>query len=119
MLEKYAKYSEKIKKFKEEIYFYCDCNNESEALFPAFVNLWPENTGEKRCLSGKDLAILTSSILNGLVEKGVLELMPNYEESHSPYPLYKIKAHENLMKYDAVTEKKMELIKILNEYRKV
>lgn len=118
MREKYTVYSKKIEKFKEEIYFYCDYNQELEVLFPAFVNLWPENTGEKRCLSGKDLAIITSDILQELVNRRILVVIAKKEEFQNPYTLYKIDKHENLMKYNSLIERKMELIQMVNAYKK-
>jgi hypothetical protein len=114
MRKDYAEYSKKIEKFKEEIYFYCDYNINSEVLFPAFVNLWPENSGQERSLCGKDLAIITSSILQELVAKEVLTVIPKNADFQNPYALYKIEKHENLMKYNPLIEKKMELIKLLN-----
>ncbi|MGY4884519.1 MAG: hypothetical protein ACP5NZ_02985 [Nanobdellota archaeon] len=110
----YSKYSKTIEKFKKEIYFYCDYNINSEVLFPAFVNLWPENVGQNRCLSGKDLAIVTSDILQELVDKGVLIVISKDERSHNPYALYKIQEHKNLMKYNPFIEKKIEIINLLN-----
>jgi hypothetical protein len=114
MRKGYAEYSKKIEKFKEEIYFYCDYNVSSNVLFPAFVNLWPENSGQNVSLSKKDLAIITSKILWELVNKGILIEMPKDDKSHNPYGLYKILPHENMMKYNPFIEKKMELIKLLN-----
>jgi hypothetical protein len=118
MRKDYSEYSKKIEKFKEAIYFYCDYNIGSNVLFPAFVNLWPENSGQNVSLSKKDLAIITSSILYGLEKRedndGFLFEIPKDEESHNPYALYKILPHENLMKYNPFIEKKMELIRLLN-----
>lgn len=110
----YSKYSKKIEKFKEEIYFYCDYNINSEVLFPAFVNLWPENIGQNRSLSGKDLAIIASDILRRLVDKGVLIVIPKGEGFHNPYTLYKVQEHDSLMEYNRFFQKKIEIINLLN-----
>jgi hypothetical protein len=97
---------EKIEKFKEEIYFYCDCNAVcSESLFPVFRDLWPES--EEISISRKDLTTLTSHILNDLIDKGVLEI--NRSRNNSIYAFYKILPHEPLINYSSFIDKKREL----------
>jgi hypothetical protein len=105
----YSEFSEEIKKFKEEIYFYCDYNLDCKVLFPLFVSLWPEKDGglEEKDISRKDLAVLTSHILNDLTERGVLEIVD--KNALNGYAFYKILPHKDLVDHISFIDKKRGL----------
>ncbi len=79
--------------FKEEIYKYCDNNIGKSCLFPGFAFLWPLR---KEKIIPKNLAILTSKIINDLIEKKVLIEVPKKEGN--VYGMYKVLPHEKLTK---------------------
>jgi len=84
---------EYIEELKNRIYEYCDNNIKGKILFTAFTNLWFENHD----ISPKDLASLTSKIINSLIKKGVLKEVPKPKNSDVPYGMYKILPHERLI----------------------
>jgi hypothetical protein len=94
--------------FVRGIYTYCDKHVGEKALFPVFTNFWDEN-GEAEHVSRRDLAILTSKIICKLLERKVFVEIPKDTKFHTPYGLYKILPHENLMRYDELFEKKSQL----------
>lgn len=103
MQKEYDDSSKEIRKFKEKIFFYCDsCEVNSEVLFPVFMELWPES--DKLSISRKDLASLTSNILNELIDKGVLCI--NGKKSDNVYAFYKILPHKDLINYEGFINKK-------------
>jgi len=85
---------EKEKQFKESIYEYCYDNIGKEVLFTAFTHKWPLLTKEeeeagKRPIAPKDLAVITSRIVNDLVkQKIIIEVVP--KEFENVYKMYKI-----------------------------
>jgi hypothetical protein len=93
--------------FVREIYTYCDNNIVEKALFPVFVNLW----GEENHTSGKDLAVMTSGIVSRLLDKKILMKISKENIFETPYGLYKILPHENLIKHDFITDRKMKLLR--------
>jgi hypothetical protein len=107
MLKNYAKYSKKIDKFREEIYFYCDYNVGSDVLFPAFVNLWPENNDKKKAMTKRDLVLITSNILHELVDRDVLKTM--HKEDSTVYSCYNVLPHEFLLDHASFIEKQKML----------
>jgi hypothetical protein len=111
MQKYYLNFSKEIEKFKEEIYFYCDCNidSEIETLFPAFMNLWPEPAinSKKKQISKKNLAILTSNILDELINKEILKIVN--KNAPSVYAFYKIFPHDYLIDYRTFVDKKRAL----------
>jgi hypothetical protein len=101
MQKGYDDSSRQIKKFRDEIYSYCDnCEINSEVLFPAFMELLPDGIS----ISRKDLAVITSDILNELIDKRVLGI--NGRKSNNPYAFYKVLPHEPLMDYLGFVNKK-------------
>lgn len=107
MQKSYAKYSKKIEKFREEIYFYCDYNIGSDVLLPAFVNLWPENKEEKRTIAKRDLVVITSNILKELVNQRVLRVV--YKENPSVYAFYRVRKHDFLLNHTSFIDKQKSL----------
>ncbi len=85
---------EEYKEFEKKIYEYCDNHVKKRVLFTGFMYLWPPNHD----IAPKDLATLTSRILNGLTQKGILREVPNREEFDVPYGMYEILPHEMLIK---------------------
>jgi len=103
MQKEYRGNPKEINNFKEEIFFYCDsCEVNSEILFPAFVELWPESNKTK--FSKKELSILTSDILNELIDKGVLCI--NGKKSDNLYAFYTVLPHRALVNYRGFIDKK-------------
>ena len=80
--------------FKKEIYEYCDNNVRKRILFPGFTSLWTLSRKER--ITPKDLALLTSEIINSLVKEKILIEVPKKFES--VYGMYKILPHKKLMK---------------------
>jgi hypothetical protein len=80
--------------FKREIYEYCDNNVRKRILFTGFTFLWALSGKER--ITPKDLALLTSEIINSLVKEKILIEVPKKFES--VYGMYKILPHEILMK---------------------
>jgi hypothetical protein len=106
MQKEYEDHSKEIKKFKEEISFYCDnCNVNSEILFPVFMELWPESNNTK--FSRKELSVITSNILNELIKEGILCI--NEKKSDSLYAFYKVLPHYSLIKNSSFVDKKRAL----------
>ena len=81
------------KEFRENIYRYCDNNIGKEILFKGFEWLWPQNHD----ISPKNLATLTSKIVNNLVRDRTLEEIPKPLNSDVPYGMYKILPHKKLI----------------------
>lgn len=79
--------------FKKEIYKYCDKNVGGSCLFLGFTHLW---FSKKEKITPKDLAFLTSKIINDLIGKKVLVEIPKKFEN--VYGMYKILPHEKLIK---------------------
>ena len=76
-------------KFVREIYSYCDENIGERILFPFFMNCWPESdyTIQKR-----DLASLTSKIVNRLISEKVLkEVKKNFDNVYGMYEILRDK----------------------------
>jgi len=86
-----------FKEFEKRIYEYCDDNVRKRILFTRFTFLWPQLEQQ---ITPKDLASLTSKIINSLIKKGVLKEVPKPKNSDVPYGMYKILPHERLIKDD-------------------
>ncbi len=90
----------KEKQFKENIYEYCYDNIGKEVFFTAFTHKWPLLTKEeeagKRPIAPKDLAVITSRIVNDLVKQKIIIEVPKKFEN--VYEMYKILPHEKLCK---------------------
>jgi hypothetical protein len=104
----------KIKKFREEIYFYCDHNINSKNLFPLFVNLWPENGEKVPDLQKRDLVNLTSEIIGELIDKNILRVINKngtpHTENQSVYAFYKVLPHDYLLNHNKFVDKGRELM---------
>jgi hypothetical protein len=92
------RFQSEIEKFREEIYFYCDLNRNEEhsvSSFPFFRGLWPEPNSKsmKKEISRRDLTVLTSSILDELIEKGVLGIV--HSNTDNGYAFYRILDYDN------------------------
>lgn len=85
---------EQYREFEKRVYKYCDNNVGREILFTGFAYLWPQNHD----IAPKDLAILTSKIINDLAKKGVLKEISKKEDFDIPYGMYEILPHEMLIK---------------------
>jgi hypothetical protein len=83
-----------VREFEKRIYEYCDNNVGQKVLFTGFEYLWPPNHD----VAPKDLAILTSRILNELAEKGILREIRKEGDFDVPYGMYKILPHKKLIK---------------------
>jgi len=94
--------------FVKQIYTYCDNYQGEKVLFPAFTNLWNE---EDWNINKKDLAVLTSRIISRLLNTGILMSTPKENRFETPYGLYEILPHVNLMKYNDLIERKMNLLR--------
>lgn len=93
--------------FKRDIDFYCDTHLGEEVLFTAFVDLWNGNG----YISKKDLVVITSKNILELLKEDVLTEVEQTNGFQSGYGLYKILPHENLIKHDFITDRKMKLLK--------
>jgi len=76
--------------FKKRIYEYCGNNLGRDILFSGFTNLWIQPHQE---ISPKDLATLTSGIVNDLIKDGILEEISKPADFDVPYGMYKILPH--------------------------
>ena len=90
---------EKEKQFKENIYKYCYGNIGKEVLFTGFSYLWPflkkeEEEVRKRPIAPKDLAVITSKIINDLIKQKIIIEVPKKFENVCG--MYKILPHEKL-----------------------
>jgi len=113
MQKNYYNYSKEINKFKEEIYFFCDVHIGYYILFPAFMNLWPEvkNNSKKKEITKKDLAIISSKILNELIEKNIIEICDKKrpKDASNVYAFYRILQHNPLIDSRSFVDKKRDL----------
>lgn len=74
-----------IEKFRKEIYRYCQENVGKEILFTGFEYLWPWKNSD---IKPRNLARLTSQILNDLIKDKIIIEVP--KEAESVYAMYKI-----------------------------
>ena len=83
--------------YREEIYEYCEKNIGKGVLFPNFTILWPiqkKNYDKRDDITPKNLAILTSEILQELSKEGILREVEKPEGlEFIPYGFYKILPH--------------------------
>lgn len=79
----------KVEKFRKEIYRYCQNNVGEEILFTGFEYMWPQKNSD---ISPKNLAMLTSRILNDLIKEKIIIEVPKKVES--VYGMYKILPHK-------------------------
>ena len=89
----HQKFKIRKEKFAQNIYRYCDSRIGEEALFLAFMNLYPSSGKRNR----KSLAKHTSRIINELVWNGVLKEIPKDPSFSTPYGLYKILNHKRII----------------------
>ena len=82
-----------IERFRKEIYRYCQDNISEEILFTGFAYLWPRQNSD---ISPKNLAKLTSQILNNLIKEKIIVGVP--KEIESVYGMYKILPHKKWVK---------------------
>ena len=75
------------KEFRENIYRYCDNLGKKEGVLSStFSNLWIQSHQE---ISPKDLATLTSKIVNDLIRNGILKEIPKPPDfTDIPYGMY-------------------------------
>ena len=83
--------------YRKDIYKYCNDNINKKVLFPGFTILWQtwERDSDKRYyIAPKDLAILTSNIIQELSKEGILREVKKPEElDFTPYGFYEILPH--------------------------
>ena len=79
--------------FKENIYKYCDNNIRIKVLLTGFMYLSPELEKE---IAPKNLAVLTSKIVNDLIKKRTVREVFN-PNSDVPYGMYEILPHKKLL----------------------
>ena len=84
-------FSDYKKQFEKKIYSYCDENVGEKFLFPIFVNFWPE---ENCLIRKKNLAMITSEIIENLINKNVLKEIP--VEFGNGYGFYEVLKHRRL-----------------------
>jgi len=90
---------------EKRIYSYCDSHIGEKALFPFFVNLWPEIDST---ITKKELADLTTKIIYKLKKKNVLEEIPkNFD---NVYGMYKILKHDLLIPIEDIAKRKSKLL---------
>ena len=81
------------KEFVYKIRKYSDENIGKKILFTAFTNLEFQNHD----ISPKDLASLTSKIINNLIKQKIIIEIPKSKEFDIPYGMYEILPHERLI----------------------
>ncbi|MCH8945669.1 MAG: hypothetical protein IIA85_01985 [Nanoarchaeota archaeon] len=83
--------------YRKDIYKYCNDNIGKKVLFPGFTILWQtwKRDSDKRYdIAPKDLAILTSNIIQELSKEGILREVKKPEElDFTPYGFYEILPH--------------------------
>jgi len=84
------------KKFRENIYRYCDDNVGKKLLSTAFTNFWRQSIQE---ISPQGLVNKTGGIIDDLVKERVLrEVRKPHNFDDIPYGIYEILPHEKLIK---------------------
>ena len=78
-----------VEQFRKKIYRYCQDNIGEEILFTGFEYMWPWQNSD---ISPKNLAMLTSRILNDLIKEKIIIEVP--KEVESVYGMYKVLPHE-------------------------
>jgi len=91
-IKKIFYFSDYKKQFEKKGYSYCDENVGDKSLFPFFMDFWPH---EDYLIRKRNLAVITSKIVENLINKKVLKEIP--VEFGNGYGFYEVLKHRRLI----------------------